>query len=185
MTSTENALDHLITKLLASFEQAHYPLTPYDPDWPSPCYRHQADAGVEVSWQPVRITEPTDMFDRLGEALEERLHPDLVSYYSRYWSDPIRCNLPDGPQVSLLFAWNAEDLERLRGNLVGHALSKRKQKRPLTLFFGVLEPDTNDMIIINNQDGSIWLEKPGKAPHTQLAESLASFLTQLTPAQEL
>jgi len=182
MTATETALDQLMETFLASCDQHQYPMTPFDPDWPSACYRHEASPGKDVSWQPVRIEKPLDMFQRLSDALEEELHPDLVSYYSRYWSDPINCVLPDGTQLSLLFAWNREDLERLRSNLIGHALSKRKQKRPLTLFFGVVEPDTNDMISLNNQDGSIWLEKPGKAPHTRLADSMADFLRQLSPS---
>lgn len=185
MTPTESALDQLMDSFISNCEHGSYPLTPYDPEWPSPCYRHEAKAGTEVSWQPVRATEQSDMFERLSEALEEDLHPDLAAYYSRYWSDPLLCSLPDGRQISLLFAWNVEDLERLRGNLVGHALSKRKQKRPLTLFIGVLEPDSNDMVSLNNQDGSIWLEKPGKSPHEQLGQDLASFLNGLTPASTI
>jgi len=181
MTHTIEALDRLMSDFLATCDQNHYPLTPYDPEWPSPCYRHTADPGDPVSWQPVRMETENDMFIRLSAALEEPLHPDLVSYYSRYWSDPVPCALPDGTEVSLLFAWNADDMERLRANLIGHALSKRKLKRDLTLFFGTLEPDTNEMITLHNRDGSIWLEQPGKAPHTRLANNLADFLDQLTP----
>jgi len=181
MTRTVNALDRLVTDFIAACDQNQYPLTPYDPQWPSSCYRHTAEPGSPVSWHPVRMETPGDMFARLGQALESSLHPDLISYYTRYWSDPIRCTLPDGTRLSLLFAWNNDDMERLRANLIGHALAKQKQKHTLTLFFGILEPDADDMITLDNQDGSIWLERPGKPPHTRLADNLAEFLDQLTP----
>lgn len=121
------------------------------------------------------------MFERLGTALEVELHASIAEYYSRYWSDPLPCRLPDGRAISLLLAWNADDMERLRANLIGHALSKQKQKRPLTLFFAVVEPDTDEIISLDNESGSIWLERPGKVPHAQLAQSMASFLDTLTP----
>lgn len=181
MTRTAQALDRLIADFIATCDREEYPWVPYDPDWPSPCYRHAAKPGRPVSWQPVRMETPGDMFARLSRALEESLHPDLVTYYSRYWSDPIPCTLPDGAGVSLLLVWNEQDMERLRANLIGHALNKRRQKRELTLFFGLLEPETDEMITLNNRDGSIWLELPGKAPHTRLADSLADFLGRLTP----
>lgn len=181
MIDTSNALDQLMATVLQTFEQHAYPLTPYDPDWPSPCYRHEATPGVEVSWQPVRNLQDTDMFKRLSEALGTELHPSVIEYYSRYWSDPILCRMRDGRAITLLFAWNDDDLERLRGNLIGHLLSKRKQKRPLTLFFATLEPNTDYMLSVDNTDGSVWLERPGKAPEQQLAASLAEFLRGLTP----
>jgi len=181
MTDTQSALDHLMATVLQTFEQNAYPLTPYDPDWPSPCYRHEAKPGVEVSWQPVRNAQDIDMFARLSEALETKLHPSVAEYFNRYWSDPILCRMPDGRCISLLFAWNSDDMERLRGNLVGHALSKRKQKRPITLFFATLEPNTDYMLSVDNSDGSIWLERPGKPPEQQLSPSLAEFLNSLEP----
>lgn len=183
MTHTVNALDRLMADFLAACEQNQYPQVPYDPQWSGPCYRHTTEPGVQVSWQPVRMEEENDMFIRLEAALEATLHPDLISYYTRYWSDPIRCTLPDGTRLSLLFAWNRDDMERLRANLIGHALAKQKRGHALTLFFGILEPDTDDMVTLNNQDGSIWLERPGERPHTRLADSLADFLNQLTPEE--
>lgn len=185
MTSrTVEALDHLIAHFITLCDQGQYPVTPYDPEWPSPCYRQTSEPGMPVCWQPVRMESRNDMFSRLKEALEENLYPDLIDYYSRYWSDPIPCHLPDGTRLSLLFVWNEADMERLRANLIGHALNTRAQKRALTLFVGVLEADADDMITLNNQDGSIWLERPGKKPHARLADSLADFLEQLTPISD-
>jgi len=72
-------------------------------------------------------------------------------------------------------------MERLRGNLIGHALMKRKKRQPLTLFFATTEPDGNYFLSIQNDDGSVWLEQPGKKPLRQLAPSLAEFIAGLTP----
>lgn len=158
-----------------------WPLTIFDPDWPSPCYQQDAEAGVRVCWRPVLNTEGTELFEGLEQALEQPIHPALSTYYSRYWSDPIPARLPDGQEASLLQIWNTADFERLRGNLIGHALSKQKQRRPLTLFFATLEPNTDQFFSIDNADGSIWIEHAGKAPLKQVAGSMAEFLDQLTP----
>ncbi|MBV0933553.1 SecY-interacting protein [Marinobacterium weihaiense] len=182
MTDTQDALDRLIDRTLQHYEEDAYPLIPYDPEWPSPCYRHQAEAGTDVSWQPVRNMDNSDMFERLSEALNIDIHSDIIEYYTRYWSDPLPCCLPDGRRIHLLFAWSQQDLERLRANLIGHALSKQKQKRPLTLFFATLEPNTDYMLSIDNRDGSVWLERPGKAPEQQLSTSLAELFDTLQPA---
>ncbi|WP_106592007.1 SecY-interacting protein Syd [Marinobacterium halophilum] len=180
-TDTAQALDSFMQQVDALHSASGWPRLPYDPDWPSQCYQHTANAGVEVSWHPVHNHDGTDMFDRLSTALGITIHPALATYFSRYWSDPLPARLPDGREICLLQAWNPEDLERLRANLVGHALSKHKQKRPLTLFFATLEPDTDYFLSIDNQSGHIWLERPGKPPQEQLASSLGELLRNLTP----
>ncbi|SMR73525.1 SecY interacting protein Syd [Marinobacterium sediminicola] len=170
---------------MSQLEQLHasngWPRLPYDSDWPSHCYLQTADNGIAVGWRPVLNTEGTDMFQRLEQALEIGIHPAIVEYFSRYWSDPLPAQLPDGRRICLLQTWNSEDLERLRSNLIGHALSKHKQKRPLTLFFATLEPESDYFLSLDNQDGSIWLERPGKAPEEKLANSMADFLLTLMP----
>lgn len=168
-------------RLEALHASSTWPRLPYDPDWPSTCYLNTADAGVAVGWRPVRNTDGSDMFQRLAEALEQELHPAIIEFFSRYWSDPLPARMADKREICLLQAWNPEDLERLRSNLIGHALSKQKQKRPLTLFFATLEPDTDFFLSLDNQDGSIWLERPGKAPQERLAHSLGELLRSLTP----
>ncbi|WP_181736748.1 SecY-interacting protein [Marinobacterium marinum] len=183
MMDTPQALDQLIQRFTDLFEQRSYPSTPYDPDWPSLCYHHEAKLGEEVPWQPVFSQRRSDMFQRLGNALDVTIHPAIAAYYTRYWSDPLPCRMQDGRLISLLFAWNEQDMERLRANLIGHAMSKQKQKRPLTLFFATLEPDTDYMISLDNQDGSIWLERPGRKPEQQLAQDMAAFLKTLEPVR--
>jgi SecY interacting protein Syd len=87
----------------------------------------------------------------------------------------------DWGDLSLLFVWSEKDCERLRGNLVGHLLTKQKQKQPATLFFACTEPDGEKFISIDNQTGEVWLEQPGKKPIMKLADSLDVFLGKLTP----
>lgn len=182
--STQNvkeALDHLMAQYveLPPFE------IQYDPDWPSECYLHTTtnlQAGEHTQWQPVAQQSSNDMFLRLEEALEERIHPDLATFYTSYWSDPLPATCEHG-DLSLIQVWNEEDMERLRGNLIGHALSKRDQKRPLTFFIACPEPDDNYFISIDNFSGEIWLERPGKPPIRKLADNLAEFLSTLTPKQ--
>lgn len=178
---TEQALDAFMQRLSKLHQQDGWPLTPFDPDWPGQCYQREAEPGVQVTWQPTRNTQGTELFAGLANAFEQPVHPSVVTFYSRYWSDHLPAILPDGREVSLLQIWNEEDFERLRGNLVGHALSKRKQRRPLTLFFATLEPDTDRFFSVDNADGSVWLERAGKAPLERIANSLADFLDQLTP----
>lgn len=174
------ALDSFVQRLTESCANDGWPQLPFDPEWPSPCWQQEADEGVMTLWKPVRQTAVNDMFDRLSEALETDIHPDIGDYYSRYWSDPLPARAAQG-ELSLLQVWNPEDLERLRANLIGHALEKRRRRLPLTLFFAVTLPDGNLILSLDNADGSIWLEAPGKPPHQRLADSLADFLLTLDP----
>lgn len=178
MTNTVNeALDNFINQLIAL--QPEPPLIPYNAQWLSACYLHNANEGEMVPWRPIRQTG-NDMFLRLEEALEEKVHPDIISYYSRYWSDPLPATCADG-DLTLLLVWNEEDMERLRSNLIGHALSKRQQKRPLTFFIACPEPDENFFISVDNFSGEVLLETPGKPPLRKLADNLTDFLSTLTP----
>lgn len=180
VSNTQQQLDRIMTLWLAHHKD-NLPTVRYDTAWPSPCYVNQsATQDSETRWQPVRQTEPTDMFERLSAALEVDIHPTIVDLYTRYWSDPLALKAPDG-SLSLLQVWNTDDLERLRANLIGHAMAKAQQKRTLSLFFALTEPD-DGMLTVNNNDGTVWLEYPGKKPVRQIAESLPEFLGTLTPA---
>lgn len=178
------ALDDFVSHFLTLCQEQGFPSAEFESAWPSPCYRQTGQPGDLLTWQPVRQDEERrpgeDMFARLAQALEVELHPDLITFYSRYWSDPLPAQAPDG-ELLLLQVWNEEDLERLRGNLIGHALDKQRRRLPLTWFVAIAQPDDDLVISLNNDDGSIWLEKPGKAPHYRLADSLADFIRDLTP----
>ncbi|WP_286238173.1 SecY-interacting protein [Neptuniibacter halophilus] len=176
--SVHQALEQFVSRLKQLQPEA--PLIPYNSDWPSDCYLHTVSAGTPVGWRPALQTQPQDMFQRLSEALEEDVHPDLVAFYTHFWSDPLPAHCSDG-DLSLLQVWNPEDMERLRSNLIGHALSKRQQKRPLTFFFACPEPDENFFISLDNFSGEVWLEAPGKPPLRKLADNLSDFLNTLQP----
>lgn len=182
MTSPLNdSLDRLIAAILQA-QRAHSGTAftdQYDPEWPSPCILETApQAGETIHWEPVRQEPPSDMFARLSAALEMDIHPQIQAWYTRYWSDPLPVRHPEG-RLTLLFCWNEADMERLRGNLLGHLLAKRKQRQPASLFFACTEGD--EFMTLNNADGSIWLERPGRKPLRQLAPDLAGFLQVLTP----
>jgi len=165
-------------------ENGRLPLTIHDPEWPSECHQPGGEPGQQTTWQPVLQSQNDnacqDMIDRLEEALGYAIHPDIRTWYSRYWSDPLPATSGWG-DLSLLFVWSEKDCERLRGNLVGHLLTKQKLKQPATLFFACTEPDGEKFISIDNQTGEVWLEQPGKKPIMKLADSLSLFLEQLTP----
>jgi len=177
-SDVEAALDKFVSQLIRLQPEA--PTLPFNSEWPSDCYESSASDGQPVRWRPTRQTLKTDLFERIENALDEKVHPDIADYYSRYWSDPLPANCVEG-DLSLIQVWNEEDMERLRGNLIGHALSKRQQKRPLTFFFACAEPDDNYFISVDNFSGEVLLELPGKPPIRKLANNLAEFIGSLTP----
>lgn len=175
------ALDQFIADFLALYEQQNpnLPSQPLDTDWPSPCYQNPGEAGNLCQWKPVRQEQAHPLFEGLGYALDTEIHPDIISYYSRYWSDPLPATCDEG-NLSLLFVWNEEDYERLRGNLVGHCMMQRRRKHPLTLFFACTEPE--EMVIsVDNDSGKVVLEVPGKKASRVLTPSLAEFIMKLKP----
>lgn len=178
-TAVENALDRFIQASIKLTQSPNSWRIEQDPDWPSSCYRGEPDAASMQSWQPTRQEQSNDLFERLELALETPIHPDIKQYYQRYWSDPLPARSPQG-QLQLLFVWNPEDYERLRANLVGHALGRIKLKQPLTLFFGCTYPEEY-VLTVDNLSGQVMLEQPGKKSSELVAASLAEFLDQLTP----
>ncbi len=80
----------------------------------------------------------------------------------------------------LLQVWNQQDFESLQQNVIGHLMMKKKLKQAPTWFVGVLG-DGEQMITVDNEDGSVWIEIPGDRPKDKLADSLAEFIDALTP----
>ncbi len=163
---------------------------PFDAAWPSVCYNSSdtTDSGSAFNdgdacyWSPVKQHQnPTqqDMFQRLGDALGLDIHPDLAAFYSRYWSQHLTATTSDG-KLELIQVWNQDDMERLRSNLLGQAMDKRKRKQPLSFFFAVTSPE-DGMLCVNNDSGEVWFELPGKKPVRKIADSLPLFLQSLTP----
>ena len=182
-TPLQQALDRFVEQREQLLRQQNaIPSIEYDPDWPSSCYLDQPEPGGTTAWLPQRQQPSTDLFERLEHALEQPIHPDLIDYYTRYWSDPLRARSTQG-LLDLLFVWNPADYERLRANLIGHALGRRRLKQPLTLFFGCTHPEEY-VLTLDNASGQVMLEQPGRKASDILAPSLADFINSLTPVTD-
>lgn len=178
----EQTIDQFIEQSISTQHQQnqHLPYTFFDMKWPSECYQGEPNAEGLVQWRPVRQQQHTEeMFKRLEEALGYSIHPDVIAWYSRYWSDPLPASCSEG-DLNLLFLWNEQDTERLRSNLIGHLLNKQKLKHKPTLFFACTEPDGEMFLSVDNESGEVWLEQPGKQPQRKLANSLTEFISGLT-----
>lgn len=150
---------------------------PFDPAWRSDCEVHSTSA--TTWWRPAPQVPQVD-FSGIEHALETQLHPDIIAYYSTYWAGTLEAYSDEGP-VSLIQLWNPEDFERLRANLIGHALAKHRRRLPLTIFFANTEPDAELFLSLDNQTGEVLLEEPSKPPQRVVEACLADFLARLKP----
>jgi SecY interacting protein Syd len=119
------------------------------------------------------------VFSGLEAGLEMNIHPDIIAYYGRYWSDNLNAQAEQG-RLQLLQAWNEPDYERLQQNIVGHVLMKRRLKQAETIFFALTDED-DFVLSIDNATGEVMLEQVGLVPQETLAPNLASFLDTLHP----
>lgn len=193
MTSSNQTNEHLVQVLqqfseqyIADYHKTHtcLPTVEHDEDWPSPCEQgtteQTSSLQEEVYWQPVAIEKSEELsFDNVESALELTLHEDIKTYFTLLYSESLDARCDEG-ELSLLFAWNKSDFQRLQENLIGHILMKQRLKQKETIFFAVT--DEEDMIIsLDNANGSVWVERVGCKPHKQLSDSLAEFISLLTP----
>ena len=193
MTSSNQANQNLAEVLqlfskqyISQYQQthAHLPIIDHDDDWPSPCEKDEINSSVlstgQVFWQPVSIEKKEEMnFENVESALELTLHRDIKTYFTTFYSESLDASCEEG-ELSLLFAWNKNDFQRLQENLIGHVLMKQRLKQKETLFFAVT--DEEDMIVsVDNDTGTVWVERVGCEPHKKLAESLAQFINTLKP----
>lgn len=193
MTSPNQANENLVeilqqfsSQYISQYQQnhGHLPMIEQDNDWPSPCENggvsHSALSHGQTFWQPVNIEQKEKIhFDNVESALELSLHPDIKTYFTTLYSESLDARCEEG-ELSLLFAWNENDFQRLQENLIGHVLMKQRLKQKETLFFAVT--DEEDMIVsIDNKSGTVWVERVGCEPHKKLAESLAQFISKLRP----
>ena len=150
----------------------------YDSSWPSLCYCQEKKDGDLVTWKPI-LREVPGTFAGLETGLEMIIHPDIIAYYGRYWSENLNAQAEQGP-LQLLQAWNEQDYQRLQQNIVGHILMKRRLKQAETIFFALT--DEEDFVLsIDNASGRVVLEQVGLEPKETLAPNLASFLENLQP----
>lgn len=171
------ALDAFMERALAAQTRGWF-TAPFDDTWRSNCEIGEPVDG-QCRWQPVRQSSPVD-FSHLENALEFPIHDDIKTYYGRYWAGGIEAESHEG-RLSLIQLWNNEDYERLIGNLIGHALAKRRAKDGFTVFFAPTEPDSELFLSIDNDTGAVLLEEPGKSPLREVETDIATFLDRLTP----
>ena len=112
--------------------------------------------------------------------METTIHPDVKTYYGRYWAASMEASAPDGP-VSLIFLWNEDDADRLAENMIGHALQQRRSKSPLTVFFATTDVDSEYYLSVHNDTGEVLLELPGRKPVRTVASCLEEFIDALAP----
>ena len=180
------ALQQFSNEYISKYQDvySHVPIIEQDNDWPSPCevsYESNESAPKgQTYWQPVKVECGEGLsFDNVESALELTLHQDIKTYFTSLYSESLDGICEEG-ELSLLFAWNKDDFQRLQENLIGHVLMKQRMKQKETLFFAVT--DEEDMIIsVDNETGSVWVERVGCEPHKKLAESLAQFIKKISP----
>ena len=196
MTSTNNNLLQALRSLMKRYNQKHYdnhqslPTIEFDKEWPSPCEQGKSSDTLSY-WQPIMVEdllksnnkpEAIDeqlTFTNVESALTLTLHQDIKTYFTAVFSAGIEVECEHG-KLSLLFAWNLDDFQRLQENIIGHLLMKQRLKQTETVFFAVT--DEEDMIIsLDNTSGEVWLEQVGCKPHRKLSNSLTEFIDGLTP----
>jgi len=182
----EQILQQFSQQYIVDYQLIHtcLPTVEQDEEWPSPCEESVTEQNFlshkEVYWQPITIEKSEALsFENIESALDFTLHNDIKTYFTLLYSGSLDARCDEG-ELSLLFAWNKSDFQRLQENLIGHILMKRRLKQEETIFFAVT--DEEDMIIsVDNASGSVWAERIGCKPHKQLSDSLAQFISQLTP----
>ena len=189
-TNLVDILQQFSKQYVSQYQQihSHFPIIEQDEEWHSPCEIYlesdttekSALASGQVFWKPVKVKEEQALnFDNVEAALELTLHADIKTYFTTLFSESLDAECDEG-NLSLLFAWNEDDFQRLQENLIGHILMKQRLKQDETIFFAVT--DEEDMIIsIDNTTGSVWVERVGCKPHKKLAESLVQFISELKP----
>ena len=157
-----------------ALEAQHDPwfTAPHDEEWRSSCELEGQAEGATVRWRPARQTSPVD-FSHLENALECPIHADIKTYYGRYWAGGIEAQTVEG-HVSLIQLWNYDDYERLVGNLIGHALAKRRAKEAFTVFFATTDPERKRKRNSDAIRGSISLV--GEASSRPVTTDLPSYL---------
>lgn len=173
------ALDKFVQKYLTAAKKHPELLTvEYDNDWPSDCYTASGNTGDNVTWHPVKRKDVA-IFNDLENALEMKIHEDVLSYYSAYWSNNLSAETDKG-YLQLLQPWNQDDFIRLQQNLVGHILMKRRLKQPETFFIALTDED-DFILTVDNISGEVMLEQVGLLPKEVVAPNLAVFIESLQP----
>ena len=187
-TGLDNSLDNFFKRSFNVIESStgDLPIIEYDADWASPCHKGKpflSDAMIHsIHWQAQKRAENNDL-SGLESALELSIHPDIKTFYTRYWSEQMEVmfvpieNPETKGNLTLMFVCNEADMERLIKNQIGHCLNKIRNKQTLTLFIACTDSDY--IISIDNNSAQVVLERPGYAIEKILAPNLKTFIDQL------
>ncbi|MCL1143396.1 SecY-interacting protein [Shewanella gaetbuli] len=179
--SCSSALENFISRYLHAYQEALSELPRYYPmGEESSCIQGEFNAFSPdaVYFKPFKRKACAD-FTNVEHALEISLHADINPFFGQYFSAPLMFTSQWG-EGELLQAWNKQDYEYLQQNMIGHLMMKKKLKQPATWFIGVLG-DGDQMLTVDNETGSVWIEIPGELQHQKLADSLAEFLQLVSP----
>lgn len=170
---------NFIERSLDWYQQQQQPLlTERDKQLPSLC--EVAPVGNDqVEWKPVLLKPQLD-FSAVEQALELQLHQDIKHFYGTWLGGGLAASHAEG-KLLLLMPWHEADGDRLKENIIGHILMKRRLKQRETVFIAVTD-DEQVVISVLNETGEVFAEKVGKEVEHKLADNLAEFLQQLEPA---
>lgn len=176
-----NCLDNFFKRFINTIntDSGKLPITKHETDWPSLCQQGDAFLSEQmidcIHWQPIQREQNNDL-SGLEKALDIELHPDIQSFFSRYWSEQIETIFQQG-NLTLLFVWNQADMNRLIENQIGHALNKLRNKQTLTFFIACTDSDY--IISVENNSGQVVLERPGYPVEKILTPDLTQFINEL------
>ncbi len=178
--ATRAALEGLLTRFVNSWveQSGTLPTQSHDPRWISPCQVGEPNADGVIQWRPVPRLDAAS-FDGVEHALETPIHPSIKAFFGAFWCDCFTAKTEDGG-LTLIQAWNAEDFDRLCENILGHALSLRRARLPLTVFIACTDEEELNLSI-DNASGRVVLERPGEPPLRNIDDSLPGFLRRLVP----
>ncbi|QIZ77408.1 SecY-interacting protein [Ferrimonas lipolytica] len=174
---SDTHLAQFIARTEAAWKQSyqHLPLAQHNDEGP-------ALQSVDEQGRGYWLAQPMSgkpLFDNVAAALELELHGDLERFYGQFYAGSLLFDADFG-SGELLQIWSDDDLQRLQQNLIGHLLMKQKLKQHPTLFIGLLGQG-EQMIVLDNCDGSVWLEVPGELPSKRLADDIDQLMQQLSP----
>lgn len=177
-----------LDKFFAMYQQSYLNMLGEPPRYyplgqDSACIIDREDSNIpmdnSVCWRAVIRTEPAD-FSNVEHALAIKLLPEINAFYGNSFAAPLLFDSDFGCG-ELIQVWNQDDFDTLQQNIIGHLMMKRSLNQPLTWFIGTVGDEHDEMLTVNNEDGSVWLEIPGDIPHQKLADSLNDFIELLTP----
>ena len=178
-TDTQIQLFALYERYLQLWQSTHasLPIQGFDAEWISTCQVGDV-VDEKIHWQPIKRDDSVDL-NNIEQALEITLHPSIAAFFCSGYSEHITCEF-EGHQIELLQIWNDADFLILQENMIAHFMMQQRLKKPASMFIATCH-DEMQVVSILNKTGQVQLETLGKNQEAVLAETLAEFLSKLTP----